>query len=354
MANEFAWSLIIIVMLAGMGIYFGIAYVLRKQELEQRLKQQKQFWHSVRTLLAVPFGVVLLLVCLATMLPGLPFAVEVAVGISHGLRVAIIAATAWVLIRALAVGRELVLVRHDIHASDNLEARRIYTQIRVIERLLAVAIVVIGLALVLMSFDRMRQIGVSLMASAGVIGIIIGFAAQASIATVLAGLQIALTQPIRLDDVVIVEGEWGRIEEITLTYVVVKIWDQRRLIVPITYFIEKPFQNWTRTSAEILGTVFLHTDYRVPVVEVRSKLQEILEASPLWDKRAWCLQVTEARATTLELRALMSARTSPDAWDLRCIVREQLLTWLQETYPQYLPRTRVTLSQGEGQGQAEV
>ncbi len=335
-----------VVVMAGIGIFSAIAYVLRKQEGEQSAKKERMFWHTLRDLMLIPIGLLVFLCSLGVVLSALPIAREVSNGMSHGVRVAIIAATGWVLIRALAVGRELILVRHDIHASDNLEARRIYTQIRVIERLLGIAIFIIGLALVLMSFERMRQIGVSLMASAGVIGIIIGFAAQASIATVLAGLQIALTQPIRLDDVVIVEGEWGRIEEITLTYVVVNIWDQRRLIVPITYFIEKPFQNWTRPSAEILGTVFLHTDYRIPVEEVRKKLGEILEASPLFDKRAWCLQVTEARATTLELRALMSARTSPEAWDLRCIVREKLLTWLQETYPEYLPRTRVELSQG--------
>lgn len=336
------------VVLAGIGVFSAIAYVLRKQEVDQ--KKDRLFWHSLRDLMVTPIGVLVFFICLGAVLPGLPLAGDLSRNLSHGVRIAIIAATAWSLIRGLAVGRELILVRHDIHASDNLEARRIYTQIRVIERLLGIAIVVIGLAMVLMSFDRMRQVGVSLMASAGVIGIIIGFAAQKSIGTVLAGLQIALTQPIRLDDVVIVEGEWGWIEEITLTYVVVKIWDLRRLVVPIQYFIEQPFQNWTRTSADILGTVFLHTDYRVPVEEVRKKLYEIIDASPLWDRKAWCLQVTEARAATLELRALMSARTSPEAWDLRCNVREQLLTWLQETYPEYLPRTRVTLSQGEKGG----
>ena len=336
-----------VIILAGIGVFSAIAYVLRKQEGEQTVKKERIFWHTLRDLMLIPIGLLVFLCSLAAVLSGVPLVREVSNGVMHGFRVAIIAATAWVLIRALAVGRELILMQHDIEASDNLEARRIYTQIRVIERLLGIAIFIIGFALVLMSFERMRQIGVSLMASAGVIGIIIGFAAQASIATVLAGLQIALTQPIRLDDVVIVEGEWGRIEEITLTYVVVKIWDQRRLIVPITYFIEKPFQNWTRNSAEILGTVFLHADYRIPVEEVRKKLGEILESEPLFDKRAWCLQVTEARVSTLELRALMTARTSPEAWDLRCIVREKLLTWLQETYPEYLPRTRVELLQGE-------
>ncbi|MFU8780057.1 MAG: mechanosensitive ion channel family protein [Kiritimatiellia bacterium] len=339
---------VVSVVLAGIAVFGAMAYIMHKQESLQSAGQQHVFWHALRELMVVPGGLLIFLFSLAALLPGLGLAGEAGGNLSHGVRVAILAATAWVLIRSLAVGRQLILIRHDIHASDNLEARRIYTQIRVIERLLAVAIVVIVLALILMSFERMRQVGVSLIASAGVIGVIIGFAAQRTIATVLAGLQIALTQPIRLDDVVIVEGEWGWIEEITLTYVVVKVWDLRRLIVPIQYFIEQPFQNWTRTSADILGTVFLHTDYRVPVEEVRAKLHEILESSPLWDRKAWCLQVTEARPATLELRALMSSRNSPEAWDLRCLVREKLLGWLQETYPQYLPQTRVSLTADQG------
>jgi small-conductance mechanosensitive channel len=333
------------VMIAGFVVFGALAYFLRKHEQDESFKLQHFFWHKLRALLLFPLGFLVFLSSVTAVVPGLRLSADVSRWLLHGLRAAMIATIAWVLIRGLAVVREWVLMQHDIHASDNLEARRMYTQIRVIERLLAVAICVVGMALILMSFERMRQVGVSLMASAGVIGIIVGFAAQRTIATVLAGLQIALTQPIRLDDVVIVEGEWGWIEEITLTYVVVKIWDLRRLIVPITYFIEQPFQNWTRTCADILGTVFLHTDYRVPVEEVRKKLYEIIDASPLWDRKAWCLQVTEARPATLELRALMSARNSPDAWDLRCVVREKLLCWLQDVYPQYLPVTRVQLQQ---------
>jgi small-conductance mechanosensitive channel len=342
----------IAVVVAGIVVYATITAILRIQERKQDRRMAHAFLHSVRTRLTAPFGLMILLGCFAAILPGVLVVASVQEGFFHGVRIAMIATSTWLLIRALAVGRDMILMQHDMDAEDNLEARRIYTQIRVIERLLAVAVFVMGFSLALMSFDRMRQIGVSLMASAGVLGIIIGFAAQTSIATVLAGLQIAITQPIRLDDVVIVEGEWGRIEEITLTYVVVNIWDRRRLIVPIKYFIENPFQNWTRSSADILGTVFLHTDYRVPVEEVRKKLHEILDASPLWDKQAWCLQVTEARASTLELRALMSARNSPQAWDLRCHVREALLTWLQKKYPEYLPRTRVSLTQEEKSGTA--
>ena len=278
---------------------------------------------------------------LAMLPPAVPDAHSLAV--HHALRIILIATGVWLLVGLLGLARELVLRRCDLDAADNLEARRLFTRIRVIERLLIVAVCIVGLALILTGFERLRHVGVSLMASAGVIGIIIGFAAQKSIATVLAGLQIAMTQPIRMDDVVIVEGEWGRIEEITLTYVVVRIWDQRRLIVPITYFIDNPFQNWTRTTAEILGTVFVYTDYTVPIEAVREKLGAILEATPLWDRRAWCLQVTNATERTMELRALMSARSSPEAWDLRCHVREALIAWLQQAYPQHLPRTRVEL-----------
>ena len=182
-----------------------------------------------------------------------------------------------------------------------------------------------------------------MIASAGVAGIVVGFAAQKSLGTLLAGIQIALTQPVRIDDVVIVEGEWGRIEEITLTYVVVRIWDLRRLVVPITYFIEKPFQNWTRTSADILGSVFLHVDYGVPVDALRKELTRILEASPNWDRKVNVLQVTDAKERTLELRALASSSDASRSWDLRCEVREKLVAFVQANYPGSLPRLRATV-----------
>ena len=201
----------------------------------------------------------------------------------------------------------------------------------------------IAAAAMLMTFNQVRQVGVSILASAGIVGIVIGFAAQRSLGNLIAGIQIAITQPIRLDDVVIVEGEWGRIEEITLTYVVVGIWDQRRLIVPINYFIEKPFQNWTRTTAQLLGTVYLYADYTLPVERVREELHRILEASDLWDRRTWGLVVTNTSERTVELRALMSSQDSSSAWDLRCRVREKLLEFLQKNFPESLPRTRVEM-----------
>ena len=195
----------------------------------------------------------------------------------------------------------------------------------------------------LMTFSAVRQIGVSILASAGILGVVLGFAAQKTLGNLIAGIQIALAQPIRLDDAVVVENEWGWIEEITLTYVVVRIWDLRRLVLPISYFIEKPFQNWTRNSADILGSVFIYADYTVPVEEVRAELGRILKESPHWDKKVNVLQVTDATEHTVKLRALMSAADSPTAWNLRCETREKLLEFLQKKYPQSLPRTRVEL-----------
>jgi small-conductance mechanosensitive channel len=236
-----------------------------------------------------------------------------------------------------------VLQQHRVDVSDNLKARSIYTQVMVLKKVAIVAIGIFTLASALMVFDSVRQFGASILASAGLAGIVIGFAAQRSIATLLAGFQIALTQPIRLDDVVIVENEWGRIEDITLTYVVVNVWDQRRLVVPISYFIEQPFQNWTRASAEILGTIFLYVDYTMPIEPLRAELTRVLRASPLWDGRVNGVQVTEAKAETLEVRALVSAADASKAWDLRCEVREKLVTFVQQQYPESLPRVRAIL-----------
>ena len=194
-----------------------------------------------------------------------------------------------------------------------------------------------------MSFDSIKSVGVSVLTSAGLAGIIVGFSAQKALGTLLAGIQIAFTQPIRLDDVVIVEGEWGTIEEITLTYVVIKIWDKRRLVVPTTYFIEKPFQNWTRTTSDILGTVFIYTDYKMNIDALRTQLTHILKNTELWDGDVNVLQVTNANKDAVEVRALMSAKDSPTAWDLRVHVREELIKFIQKEYPESIPRTRIKL-----------
>jgi small-conductance mechanosensitive channel len=257
--------------------------------------------------------------------------------------IAIIAVIAWVLIGLAYALSEIVLVRFDVGVRDNLRARAIYTQLNALRRVVIVAVLTIALASILMTFPRIRQLGAAILASAGIAGIVVGFAAQRTLGNLVAGLQIAFTQPLRIDDVVIVEGEWGRIEEITLTYVVVRIWDLRRLIVPITYFIEKPFQNWTRTSANILGTVFLYVDYSVPFDAIRAELTRILEGSPLWDRQVNGLQVTNVSERTIELRALVSAADAGAAWDLRCLVREKLVEFVQRSYPHALPRVRAEL-----------
>ncbi|MEQ8403866.1 MAG: mechanosensitive ion channel family protein [Oceanicaulis sp.] len=228
----------------------------------------------------------------------------------------------------------------DITASDNLRARARATQLNIIRRIWVFGVAFVVLSLVMLSIPDLRNVGVSLFASAGVAGIVIGVAAQPVLSNLVAGLQIAFSQPIRIEDAVVVEGEWGWIEEIGLFHVVIRIWDWRRLVVPLTYFSSTPFQNWTKTKASILGSIYWKVDYRAPIQEMRQKLDEILETTDLWDRQAKVLQVTDSDENTLCVRALASASTSPRAWDLRCYVREQMIIWLQEEYPYALPRQR--------------
>ncbi|MHB8604936.1 MAG: mechanosensitive ion channel family protein [Thermoplasmatota archaeon] len=256
----------------------------------------------------------------------------------------VIAAAAWLSIRTFDVAKVLLLERYRIDVPDNLRARQVQTQFAVLRTIVVIVIVIVALGAMLLTFDSVRELGVGLLASAGIAGIIVAMAAQPLLGNILASLQIALTEPIRIDDVVIIGGEWGWIEEITLTYVVVRIWDLRRLVVPISEFTQKAFQNWTRVSADLIGSVILYVDYSVPVAAVRKEVQAALEASPLWDRKVWNLQVTDTTEHTMQLRALMSARNSGEAWDLRCAVRERLVDFLQREYPGALPRTRVALA----------
>jgi small-conductance mechanosensitive channel len=258
--------------------------------------------------------------------------------------VGLILMTAWLVVQLVQVAVDLLLRRHPVGVSNNLKARAIHTQVIVLQKVVNAVVGVFTLASVLMVFDTARQFGATILASAGLAGIVVGLAAQRSIGTLLAGFQIALTQPIRVDDVVIVEGEWGQVEDITLTYAVVRIWDQRRLIVPIAFFIEKPFQNWTHTSADLLGSVFLHVDYTTPIDHLRTELTRILHASPFWDGRVNALQVTDAKEHTLEVRALASAANASMAWELRCEIRERLVAFMQEQHPENLPRLRASVS----------
>ncbi|MEM6737647.1 MAG: mechanosensitive ion channel domain-containing protein [Bacteroidota bacterium] len=262
-------------------------------------------------------------------------------------QITVIIISTWLIISLIGSGKIFIIRKYDLDQEDNLNARKVHTQIRLFSRIINVIIIIVSFSLVLMTFKSIREIGASILASAGILSIIIGVAAQKLIANILAGFQIALTQPIRIGDAVVIEGEWGWIEEITLTYVVVRVWDKRRLIIPTTQIIEKPFQNWTRNNAEILGTVFIYADYTLSVEELRKEFNKILEATSLWDGKVKVVQVSNATEKTMEIRALMSAKNSPTAWDLRVHVREKLIEFLQKNYPRSLPKQRVVIDRDE-------
>jgi len=263
---------------------------------------------------------------------------------TKGLVIALIVSLSWFAINGVKLLKFFILLKYDINREDNLQARKVDTQLRVFERIIITLIIIVTIASILMTFNEIKKIGINLLASAGIAGIIIGLAAQKSISNIIAGIQIALTQPIRIDDVLIVENEWGKVEEINLTYVVLKIWDQRRLIIPLSHFIDKPFQNWTRSTAELLGTVFLYVDYTVDVDAMRKELDAILASTNLWDKRVGIIQVTDTTDKTMEIRILVSAKDSPTAFDLRVLIREKMIAFLQKNYPDALPKIRISQS----------
>lgn len=273
------------------------------------------------------------------------------IGVRRLMTVSIIFSMTWLLIRAVQAMAEMVALLRPSSQSDNLSARRLHTQTRIISRTLASIIGMLGIALALMTFPQVRHLGASLLASAGLAGIVAGLAARPVLANFIAGIQIGLTQPIRLDDVVIVEGEWGRIEEITGTYVVVAIWDERRLIVPLEWWTQHPFQNWTRNNAQILGSVLLWLDHRQSVPALRQELERFVGAHPLWDGRVCELEVTDVSEKAMQVRCLVSSRDSSQSWKLRCAVREHLIQVVQTAHPQGLPRLRVTrIEEGGGEG----
>jgi small-conductance mechanosensitive channel len=260
--------------------------------------------------------------------------------VRHGTALGLICTLTWLGLRVISASVAIVTMLNPADAADNLRARRLQTQVNVLGRTLMVFIFVIGVAGALMTFPSVRQIGTSLLASAGVAGLVAGLAARPVLGNLIAGLQIALTQPIRLDDVLIVEGEWGRVEEITGAFVVVRLWDERRLVVPLQWFIEHPFQNWTRSSSNIIGTVFWWVDYRMPLEPLRAELARLCGSAPEWDGRLALLQVTDASEKSIQLRALVSSADSSRNWDLRCRVREGLIAFIAREYSEYLPRLR--------------
>lgn len=260
------------------------------------------------------------------------------------INILIIVLLTWMGLQLINAVEKVILARF-AEPSVDLQARRVYTQVHVLKKVVLTVISIISLSAILMVFENVRELGASLLASAGVATAIIGFAAQRTLSGLFAGIQIAFTQTVRIDDAVIVEGEFGKIEELTLTYAVLQTWDLRRLIIPINYFIEKPFQNWTRLSTNLLCPVMIYADHSLPIEPVREYFKKILQESVLWDKRAATLQVTDIRENSVELRALASAADASKAWDLRCEVREKILNFIREQFPDSLPKVKAEIKQ---------
>lgn len=333
-----------------LALALAIAYFAHKlffRSVTRIVADKDLFW---RSLVARTHGVTRL----AAMIMATSVAAEIApltdpqlAVIRHVLTLASITLIGWVALTALHIWMTVYLRRFKLDAEDNLLARKHVTQTRILERVAATLIIMIGLSAALMTFEEVRQYGISLLASAGAAGLVIGLALQPVLKNIFAGIQLAMTQPIRIDDALLVEKEWGNVEEITSTYVVLRLWDWRRLVLPLSYFIEQPFQNWTRESSALIGTVFLYADYTAPIAEMRRKLEEIVKASPLWDGQVLALQVTDLKEQTMEIRMLASARTSGRTFDLRCEIREKMIAWLKDTHPQALPHWRAEMRPNE-------
>jgi small-conductance mechanosensitive channel len=336
--QPWAWNLgvVVISLLLGFLIKVIITGILHFY----KNRKDYSLFKSIITHLGKPLNIFVPLLTLNFMQPFLILSQIYLKPLDKIIGILLIIAFANMLINSFKIFEDFVYHQYDLNKDDNLKERKVRTQLIFIRKVIVIFIVLVTLAIILLSFDNVRKIGDGLLTGVGISSIIVGFAAQKSLSNFLAGFQIAFTQPIRIDDVLVVEGEWGRVEDITLTYVVVSIWDQRRLVLPITYFIEKPFQNWTRSTSEILGTVFLYVDYTFPVDDLRTELSRLLTTTKLWDKRVGILQVTDAKEHTIELRILVSARNSSEAFDLRCYIREKLLKYIAENIPQSLPLTR--------------
>jgi small-conductance mechanosensitive channel len=340
---DLLWDIILaaVAIVIGLIVKFMLSLLLKKKPKDGR--PSFSVTRSILSRLGKPFSYFLPLLAFNFLMPLMRMKSTVFPVINKILEILLAISFANVLIGVIIVFEDYVYHHYDIQKADNLKERKIRTQLQFIRRIAISLIIIMTVCVILLSFNNLRKIGTGLLTGVGVGGIIIGFAAQKSLGNLLAGFQLAFTQPLRIDDVLVVEGEWGRVEEITLTYVVLNIWDQRRLILPINYFVDKPFQNWTRNSADIMGTVFLYLDYSIPLAPMREEYTRLLESNPLWDKRVKVLQVTNASERTIEVRALMSASSSGNAFDLRCDIREGLIKWVQQHYPHCFPLTRALI-----------
>jgi small-conductance mechanosensitive channel len=327
-------------LLAGAAIVALLLHAAALALVRRAIGERQPFLRAVLGATKGPTRLGLLLIALAVTLPTTPLTAGTAEILARLLGLATICLLGWIALTVLHIAADVYLLRFRMDVEDNLLARKHVTQVRVLERVLDMVIVLITVGLALMTFDAVRQYGVTLFASAGVACIVAGLAARPVLTNFLAGIQLAVAQPIRIDDAVIVENESGNIEEITFSYVVVRLWDLRRMVVPLSYFIEKPFQNWTRTGGELIGSVFFYVDHTAPVDVIRKKLAEVVAQSKLWNGKVVSLQVSDCKDTTIELRALVSANNASATWDLRCEVREKLIDFLRRQYPSALPRRR--------------
>jgi small-conductance mechanosensitive channel len=339
--SHHAWFFAIFFFCAILVLANVVHYILFRV-LKRKESQMAGMGWGLQRYLGHPARAIFFLTCLLLALPFVPLPLGLAHTLRQGFVMAMVVALGWFVTGCIYVLQAVLLRKYDITAADNVRARRIHTQFQVFRRMLITFVVVIDIGVLLWTFNdpRIWHYGSGLLASAGIATLVLATAAKSTASNFLAGLQIALTEPIRIDDVVIVEGEWGRIEEITSAYVVVRIWDLRRLIVPLTYFIENPFQNWTRESADLLGTAFLYVDYSIPVEELRRQLDVIVHPAPQWDGKVCVLQVTDLTDRSMEIRCLVSTRNSGDGFDLRCLVREKMIAWIKENYPDAFPTTR--------------
>ncbi|MDP3406635.1 MAG: mechanosensitive ion channel family protein [Brevundimonas sp.] len=344
--RQFYWLPEWLVIALVVAVFVGAGWVAHRvvfSILRFAVKKRDLFWRGVVERARQKLRILIILIAIAFSVTVSPLDPEPSATIRAAILFLTILVLGWIVAGAVEMWAVVYLKRFNLDAEDNLLARKHVTQTRILQRAAVILIGLITVALAMMTIGAVRQWGVSLLASAGVVGIIAGLALQPFLTNLVAGIQIATAQPIRIDDAVIVEGEWGTIEEITSTYVVVKLWDWRRLILPLTYFIEKPFQNWTRETSRLIGTAFLYVDYEAPMDRLRAELERICKASPLWDGDVVNLQVTDITDRVAQVRCLASARSAPVAFDLRCEIREKMLAFLRDQCPEALPQDRLSL-----------
>lgn len=335
-SNLFVGSfLLVVAVIVGLIIYRILFGLLTTAEHRRQNQTLAVIIQGIRR----PAGFAIVLLCVLTALPYCRIPVGEDLRVEHFVTVITIAAIAWGLIGATTVATTLIVSHYSLETDDNLRGRSVETRVNILSRVGVVIIIMVAIAAALMTFPSVRAIGTTLLASAGLAGIAAGVSARPILENLIAGVQIAFTQPIRLDDAVIVENEFGRIEQITATYVVIRCWDMRRLIVPLTYFINTPFQNWTRHTADLIGTVMMYASYNLPVDELRNELMAYIKTNPKWDGQVVALQVVDTTENNMQLRILVSAKNAPTTWDLRCEVREHLISYVQKMYPQGLPAT---------------